>query len=92
MGATWLFNSAANREMFIQDTGKYAPQFGGYCAYGMAHGYAAPIDPAAWTVVGGKLYLNYNLEVRDAWVKSMGKFIAQANQNWPKIPKKTVTH
>ena len=89
MGATWRFIDAENRDAFTKDPDKYAPQYGGYCAFGMSHGYAAPIDPKAWSVVEGKLYLNYNLEVRKEWNKDIPGFIGKANENWPKIPKKS---
>ena len=57
-GATWRFASAQNRERFAAAPAKYAPQYGGYCAYGVASGYAVKIEPDAWSVVDGKLYLN----------------------------------
>ncbi len=90
MGTTWRFVSAENRDAFTKDPDKYAPQYGGYCAFGMSHGYAAPIDPKAWSVVEGKLYLNYNLDVRKEWNKNVPGFITKANENWPKIPKKSL--
>jgi YHS domain-containing protein len=89
-GAMWRFASAENKKLFADHPEKYAPQYGGYCAYGMSHGYAAPIDPQAWTVLDGKLYLNYDLDVRKEWNKDIPGFIAKADENWPKIPKKTV--
>ena len=88
MGATWRFVSAENRDLFAQNPEQYAPQYGGYCAYGMSFGYAAPTLPEAWSVVEGKLYLNYNLEVRKMWNQDIPGFIVKADGNWPKIPKK----
>lgn len=87
-GAIWLFADAKNREAFQKDPHKYAPQYGGYCAYGMSRGYAVSIDPQAWTIVDGKLYLNYSLDVQKKWNMDISGFIAKANDNWPKIPKK----
>lgn len=87
-GATWRFSTSENREAFKKDPEKYMPQYGGYCAFGMSRGYAAPIDPQAWTTVDGKLYLNYNLDVRKEWSKDIPGLISKANENWPKIPKK----
>ena len=89
-GATWRFASSTNRDTFAQDPQRYAPQYGGYCAYGMSSGYAAPIDPQAWSVVNGKLYLNYSLKVRHMWNRDQTGHIAKADVNWPKIPKKTI--
>src|SRR5262245_28023930 len=63
MGAKWYFASAANRDEFAKDPEKYAPQFGGYCAWAVGHGYTANIDPEAWKIMDGKLYLNYSKDV-----------------------------
>ena len=59
-GESWYFSSAENLKTFKASPEKYKPQFGGYCAYGMSRGYKAKTDPEAWTIVDGKLYLNYN--------------------------------
>ena len=83
-GATWRFASAANRDRFAAEPEKYAPQYGGYCAYGVASGYAVAVDPAAWSVVEGKLYLNYSLGVRERWKSDVPGYIRKADENWPK--------
>lgn len=87
MGATWQFSSAANRDLFVANPKKYAPQYGGYCAYGVSEGHKAPIDPKAWTIVDGKLYLNYDLGVQGTWRKAIPDNISKADMNWPKIAK-----
>ena len=84
-GATWRFASAAHRDAFAKSPDKYAPQYGGYCAYGVSRGYAVGIDPEAWHVVDAKLYLNYNLDVRKEWRKDIAGHITKADRNWPKI-------
>ncbi len=81
----WYFASAENLELFKNNPEKYAPQFGGYCAYGMSRGYKAKTDPEAWTIVNGKLYLNYNLEVRKSWNENQTELIDKANTNWPTV-------
>jgi YHS domain-containing protein len=83
-GATWRFASAANRDAFAAAPEKYAPQYGGYCAYGVANGYTVSTVPEAWTVVEGKLYLNYSLGVQADWRKDPAGYIRKANANWPK--------
>jgi len=88
MGATWRFNSNENRDLFRANPEQYAPQYGGYCAYGMSSGYAAPTEANAWSVVDGKLYLNYNREVQKMWKKDIPGYILKADHNWPQIPKK----
>jgi YHS domain-containing protein len=87
-GATWHFASSANRDRFAADPQRYAPQYGGYCAYGVALGSAPPIDPAAWSIVDGKLYLNYNLPTRATWEKDIPGYIRKADANWPGVLKK----
>jgi YHS domain-containing protein len=87
-GATYRFASAANRDAFAAAPAKYAPQYGGYCAFGMASGYKAPVEPEAWTVVDGKLYLNYNQSVRSRWSSDISGYVRKADANWPAIQKK----
>jgi hypothetical protein len=83
--ATWKFASEANLKSFKEDPEKFAPQFGGYCAYGMMKGYKAPTSPDAWTIVDGKLYLNYNKDVRSLWNEKQQEYIATAVKNWPTV-------
>jgi len=87
IGAKWYFASAANRDEFAKTPEKYAPQFGGYCAWAVAHNYTANIDPEAWRIVDGKLYLNYSKDVQKKWEADVPGFIKQANENWPKLKK-----
>ena len=84
-GATWRFSSAGNLELFRADPEKYAPAYGGYCAFGMSRGYAVDTDPRAFTIVEGKLYLNHNLSVRRTWSKDIPGNIAKADANWPSV-------
>ena len=85
MDATWYFASAENRDRFAAAPDKYAPQYGGYCAWAVAHGYTAKIDPAAWTIVDDKLYLNYSKDVQSQWLQDIPGNIAKGDANWPKI-------
>jgi YHS domain-containing protein len=87
MGATWRFASPANRNLFQKDPHKYAPQFGGYCAWAVGHGYPADIDPEAWKIVDGKLYLNYSKSVQKMWEPEHRRWIDAGNANWPKLHK-----
>ena len=91
-GSTFYFSSAANRDTFAANPDKFAPQYGGYCAFGMAKGYKATIDPAAFTVVGDKLYLNYSDTVRSQWVSDIPGYIDKANSNWAEARKLTKIH
>ncbi len=84
-GATWRFASAENRALFAKAPEKYAPQYGGYCAWAVSQGYTASIDPAAWRVVDGKLYLNYSRSVQAQWSQDVPGNIAKGDRNWPGI-------
>jgi YHS domain-containing protein len=84
-GAEFRFANAANRAAFIANPARYAPQFGGYCAWAVSQGYTAGIDPNAWAIVDGKLYLNYNQSVQSRWQSDRANNIAAANRNWPSV-------
>jgi YHS domain-containing protein len=88
-GSTFQFASAAHRDTFVANPEKFVPQYGGYCAYGMAKGYKAKIDPAAFTIVSHKLYLNYGEAVRSRWHTDVPGHIQKANSNWPEVQKST---
>ena len=84
-GSKWLFSSKENLDLFKSDTETYAPQYGGYCAWGMKNGYKAKTDPAnAWIIHNGKLYLNYNQSIKNKWLKDKNGYIKTADENWKK--------
>ncbi len=84
-GATWRFASAANRDAFKADPSKYAPQYGGYCAWAVSQNYTAKGDPNAWTISNGKLYLNYNKSVQSTWEKDIPGHVKKGDTNWPTV-------
>lgn len=84
-GATWRFASAANRGRFAADPARYAPAYGGFCAYAVSEGYTAPIDPAAWKIVEGRLFLNYDRSVQRRWERDIPGRIARGDANWPRL-------
>ncbi|MEW9919581.1 YHS domain-containing (seleno)protein [Marimonas sp. MJW-29] len=84
-GATWRFASAANRDAFAADPDRYAPQYGGYCAWAVSNGYTASTVPEAWRIVDGKLYLNYSKRVQRRWEKDITGRIAAGDRNWPEV-------
>lgn len=86
-GKTYYFASENNKALFLKNPENYEPQYGGYCAYGMSEGHAAPIQPEAFTIVDNKLYLNYNLETREEWQKEQKERITKADANWAKSKK-----
>ncbi len=81
-GALFLFASAENRDLFAADPEKYAPQYGGWCAFAMSKGAFATTAPEAWTIHEGKLYLNYSTGVRQIWQQDIPGNVAKADENW----------
>jgi len=85
LGATWHFASAENRELFIKEPTKYAPQYGGYCADGVSLGAVATnIDPKAWRIIGGKLYISYDPGAADGFEKNPAK-VADSQKHWSAV-------
>ncbi|MEM9161955.1 MAG: YHS domain-containing (seleno)protein [Cyanobacteria bacterium P01_F01_bin.4] len=84
-GATWQFSSAQNRDLFASNPTQYAPQYGGFCAWAVSRGYTAAIDPTAWKIVDGKLYLNFDARIQGRWAQDIPGNIARADQNWPGV-------
>ena len=85
-GVTWRFANKEHREMFAANPEKYAPQYGGFCSWGAANGKLFDVDPAnGWTIVDGKLYLNFDADVNKAFTKDAVKFIPKANKNWQSL-------
>ncbi len=87
-GAVWRFSSEQNRDAFEADPAKYAPQYGGYCAWAVSQGYTAKGDPNAWAVVNGRLYLNYDKKVQATWNRNAADNVSKADQKWPTVLKK----
>lgn len=86
-GATWRFSSAENRDEFAAEPDRYAPQYGGYCAYAVSEGYTASTVPEAWKIVDGKLYLNFSRRIQRRWERNEAERIRNANANWPSVLK-----
>ena len=84
-GATWQFANAEHRDLFVSNPRQYAPQYGGFCAWAVSEGYIAPVDPTAWDIVDGKLYLNFNARIQRRWQRDIPGHVARANQNWPGV-------
>ena len=87
-GTTWLFSKRQNLQRFKANPEKYAPQYGGYCAYGTSQGHKAPTEIDTWTIVDDKLYFNYNQKVKEMWIKDERGLIQKADNQWPQIKDK----
>ncbi|NKC29819.1 YHS domain-containing (seleno)protein [Falsiroseomonas selenitidurans] len=84
-GVSWRFASAAHLAAFREDPARYTPRYGGYCAFGVARGYKVDIDPEAWHIEAGRLYLNYDRGVQRQWQRDIPGHIARADANWPRL-------
>lgn len=89
-GATWRFATEEHKALFEADPERYLPAYGGFCAYGTSRGYLVKIEPEAWSIVDGRLYLNYDLDVRRTWLGRTKTYIARADGNWPRLSAKDV--
>ncbi|WP_261332842.1 YHS domain-containing (seleno)protein [Rhizobium leguminosarum] len=85
LGATWYFASARNRDLFKGDPSKYAPQYGGYCADGVSFGTVTTnIDPKAWRIIDGKLYLSYDPGAAEGMEKNPTK-VTDSKKHWSEV-------
>jgi hypothetical protein len=82
---TWRFASDENRQLFAAEPEKYAPAYGGFCAYGVSLGAKPSIDPEAWRIVDGTLYLNLSKDIQGRWGQDIPGYIAKADEFWPTI-------
>ncbi len=84
----WRFADNAHREMFSKEPDRYAPQYDGYCAMGAAAGEAGhkdTVDPEAWAIVDGKLYLTHMPQAMETWQQNPAKYIKPADENWAAV-------
>jgi enamine deaminase RidA (YjgF/YER057c/UK114 family) len=84
----WRFASSAHRELFVKDPDRYAPQYDGYCAMGAAAGEAAhkdTVDPEAWAIVDGKLYLTHMRQGMESWRQNPAEYIKHADEGWAAV-------
>jgi YHS domain-containing protein len=84
-GADWYFSSGENLIAFEQNPERYAPAYGGYCAWAVAQGYTAKGDPQFWTIHEGRLFLNYDANVQNKWLKEKQHLINEADKYWPDV-------
>jgi YHS domain-containing protein len=87
-GAKWQFASQDHLDKFKADPARFAPQYGGYCAYGVANGNLVKIEPDQWTIIDGKLYLNYDADVQKKWKKDPAGYNQQADAKFDALLKK----
>jgi YHS domain-containing protein len=85
MGAKWKFASKAHLDRFKASPDKYAPQYGGYCAFGVAQGYLVKVEPDQFKILDGKLYLNYDASVQATWLKDPAGYIRTADAKFAQL-------
>ena len=84
-GAKWRFASQEHLDLFVTNPDKYAPQYGGYCAYGVAIGNLVKIEPDLWDIIDGKLYLNYDEDLQEQWRVDIPGHIVKANEKFDRL-------
>ena len=84
-GAEWQFSTAANRDLFVAAPERYAPQYGGYCAFAVASGSTSPGDPRLFDLVNGRLFLNLSASTQASWRRDQAGMIQRGDQNWPRL-------
>jgi YHS domain-containing protein len=84
-GARYYFANKEHKALFDAAPEKYIPQFGGFCAYGVSKGHAVKIEPDAWTIVDGRLLLQYDQDVRTKFSADVQGNLKKADENWPGI-------
>ena len=85
MGAQWQFSSQENLNDFKNDPEAFAPQYGGYCSWAVAHGDTASTDPNSWQIIDDKLYLNYSPDIHRRWQRKTTEYINSGDKNWPAV-------
>ncbi|MEP6937256.1 MAG: YHS domain-containing (seleno)protein [Chthoniobacterales bacterium] len=86
--ATYRFASAEHQALFEKNPAKYEPQFGGYCAYGVSKGHLSPVKIDAFQIVNGRLLMQYDSEVKNAFNKDQHGNLDTADKNWPTLSAK----
>lgn len=84
-GATYAFSSEENRDRFVAEPARFAPQYDGHCAYGVSKGGKVPGNPNLWRIVDDKLYLNITKNVVGFWEEDIPGNLDLAENNWVSI-------
>jgi YHS domain-containing protein len=91
-GSVFRFADAADRDLFAANPEKYLPQYHGFCTFAVAEGAKAPSNPAAYRIINGKLYLNYNAAVAKRFDADVAGNLHKADTNWPAVQSKALEH
>ncbi|WP_420602351.1 YHS domain-containing (seleno)protein [Flagellimonas sp.] len=80
--AKWNFSSEENKQLFTENPEKYAPQFGGYCAFAISKGFTANSSPDSFELINDKLYLFDNEDVKLSWKENLEENLRVSEENW----------
>ncbi|HEX9503822.1 MAG TPA: YHS domain-containing (seleno)protein [Patescibacteria group bacterium] len=81
----WLFSTREDMDAFKENPEHFAPQYGGFCAFGTSAGRKFPTEVETWSIVNDKLYFNYNMKVKKDWTKDQQALIEKADKQWPEL-------
>ena len=84
-GAKWRFASQQHLDIFVATPEKYAPQYGGYCAYGVAVGNLVKVEADLWDIIDDKLYLNYDEDLQEEWRQDIPGYIVKASEKFDRL-------
>lgn len=84
-GVVYRFATEEHLELFRAHPARYLPQYGGFCAYAASQGRLVRVDPEAWRIVAGRLYLNYSREIQVQWEADRARYIREADERWPAL-------
>jgi hypothetical protein len=85
--ARWQFANKNDLDLFVANPEKYAAQYDGHCAMGVSYesGHKDTVDPEAFTIVNGKLYVNHTKFWTTEWRKNEAENISRADKNWQTV-------
>jgi len=85
LGYRYIFSSEVNKAAFEEQSHKYLPAYGGYCAYGVAIDVLFPVEIDTWEIIDGRLVLQFSQEVKQKFGEDTEENIRKANENWPRL-------
>jgi len=86
--AEYWFKDSHQRDLFVANPDRYAPQYGGFCAIMVSRGGTIEPDPNAWSILEGKLYVFAAREGMTIFQQQATEVIDKAGRNWPELHRK----
>ena len=85
LGYRFLFSSDANKVIFEEQSKRYLPAYGGYCAYGVALDVLVPVEIDTWEIIEGRLVLQFSQEIKRKFGEQRDENIRKADERWSKL-------